>query len=58
LTCAVPSAIRKIAPLWICKSYQGKTIVVQKGLYIVGAVGFEKDTDGEQRLAQLMKEVR
>jgi len=38
--------------------YQGKTIVAHKGPYLVGAVGFEKDQDGEQRLAELMKEVK
>ena len=38
--------------------YQGKTIVAHKGPYLVGAVGFEKDKDGEQRLAELMKEVK
>ena len=37
--------------------YQGKTIVVQKGPYLVGAVGFERDKDGEQRLAELMKKL-
>ena len=38
--------------------YQGKIIVAQKGPYLVGAVGFEQDKDGEQRLAELMKEVK
>jgi Family of unknown function (DUF6599) len=38
--------------------YQGKIIVVQKGRYLVGAVGFEQDKDGEQRLAELMKEIK
>ena len=38
--------------------YQGKTIVVQKGPYLVGAVGFERDKDGEQRLVELMEEVK
>jgi hypothetical protein len=38
--------------------YQGKIIVAHKGPYLVGAVGFEQDSDGEQRLAELMKEVK
>jgi len=38
--------------------YQGKTIVAHKGHYVLGAVGFEQDSEGEQRLAELMKEVK
>jgi hypothetical protein len=38
--------------------YQGKTIVAHKGNYLVGAVGFEQDKEGEQRLAELIKEVK
>jgi len=38
--------------------YQGKTIVAHKGPYLVGAVGFEQDGEGEQRLAEMMKEVK
>jgi hypothetical protein len=38
--------------------YQGKIIVAHKGRYLVGAVGFEQDSDGEQRLAELMKNVK
>ena len=38
--------------------YQGKIIVAQKGSSLVGAVGFEQDKDGEQRLAELMKDVK
>ncbi len=38
--------------------YQGKTIVAHKGHYLLGAVGFEQDSDGEQRLAELMKQVK
>jgi hypothetical protein len=38
--------------------YQGKTIVARKGHYVLGAVGFDQDTDGEQRLAELMKELK
>jgi hypothetical protein len=46
-----PDALTGVDP------YQGKTIVVHKGPYLVGAVGFEQDKDGERRLAELMKEV-
>jgi hypothetical protein len=38
--------------------YQGKTIVAHQGNYLVGAVGFEQDKEGEQRLAELIKEVK
>jgi hypothetical protein len=38
--------------------YQGKTIIVQKGPYLIGAVGFEQDKDGELRVAELMKAVK
>ncbi len=38
--------------------YQGKTIVAHKGLYLVGAVGFEQDKDGEQRLVEFVKKVK
>ena len=38
--------------------YQGKIIVAHKGHYLVGAVGFEQDSDGEERLAELMKNVK
>ncbi len=38
--------------------YQGKIIVVQTGPYLVGAVGFEQDRDGEQRLAELINIVK
>ena len=38
--------------------YQGKTMVAHKGQYLLGAVGFEQDSEGEQRLAELMKELR
>jgi hypothetical protein len=37
--------------------YQGKIIVACKGNYLLGVVGFEQDNDGEQRLAELMKNV-
>jgi len=38
--------------------YQGKIIVENKGPYLLGAAGFEKDSDGERRLAELMKNVK
>jgi hypothetical protein len=38
--------------------YQGKTIVARMGQYVLGAVGFEQDNDGEQRLAELMKALK
>ena len=47
-----PDALTGVDP------YQGKTIVAHKGNYLVGAVGFEQDKEGEQRLAELIKEVK
>ena len=38
--------------------YQGKVIVLQKGFYLLGVVGFEKEDDGENRLAEFMREVK
>ena len=38
--------------------YQGKVMVVQKGPYLLGIVGFEKEEDGENRLAEFMKKVK
>ena len=38
--------------------YQGKVMVVQKGFYLLGAVGFEKEEDGENRLAEFVREVK
>jgi len=38
--------------------YQGKTIVVQKGHCLVGAVGFQQDKEGESQLAELMKQMK
>jgi hypothetical protein len=38
--------------------YQGKVMVVQKGLYLLGAVGFEKEEAGETRLAEFMKNIK
>jgi hypothetical protein len=38
--------------------YQGKVIVLQKGFYLLGVVGFEKEEDGENRLAEFVKKVK
>jgi len=37
--------------------YQGKVMVVQKGSYLLGIVGFEEDEGGENRLAEFIKKV-
>lgn len=39
-------------------AYQGKVIVAQKGFYLLGGVGFEKEEDAENRLAELIKNVK
>jgi len=38
--------------------YQGKVFVAQKGSYLLGIVGFEKEEDGEDRLVQFMRKVK
>jgi len=38
--------------------YQGKVIVLQKGFYLLGVLGFEKEEVGENRLAEFMKNVK
>jgi hypothetical protein len=38
--------------------YQGKVIVLQKGFYLLGVVGFKKEEDGENRLAEFVKKVK
>jgi len=38
--------------------YQGKVIVLQKGFYLLGAVGFEKEEEAENRLAEFVKNVK
>lgn len=38
--------------------YQGKVFVLQKGFYLLGVVGFEKEEVGENRLAEFMKNVK
>ena len=47
-----PDALTGVDP------YQGKIIVAQKGPYLVGAVGFEQDRDGERRVAELIRIVK
>ena len=38
--------------------YQGRVMVVQKGSYLLGAVGFEKEEEVENRLAEFMKHIK
>jgi hypothetical protein len=38
--------------------YQGKIIVLQKGFYLLGVVGFERETEGEARLREFVENVR
>jgi hypothetical protein len=38
--------------------YQGKVLVLQKGVYLLGAVGFEKEEDGENLLGEFVKRVK
>jgi hypothetical protein len=38
--------------------YQGKVIVIQKGFYFLGVVGYEKEEVGENLLAEFVKNVR
>jgi hypothetical protein len=38
-------------------SYQGKVMVLQKGFYLLGSVGFEKEEEAENRLAEFIKTV-
>jgi hypothetical protein len=38
--------------------YQGKVIVVQRGTYLLGVVGFEKEKHGENHLAEFIKRVK
>ena len=38
--------------------YQGKVMVLQKGFYLLGAVGFEKEEEAENRLGEFIKNVR
>jgi hypothetical protein len=38
--------------------YQGKVIVLQKGFYLLGVVGFEKEGEGKNRLAEFVRNVK
>jgi hypothetical protein len=38
--------------------YQGKVLVLQKGSCLLGVLGFEKEEDGENRLAEFMKNIK
>jgi hypothetical protein len=38
--------------------YQGQIIATQKGIYLLGAIGFEKAKNGEDRLSEIMKQVK
>lgn len=38
--------------------YQGKVMILQKGFYLLGGVGFEKEEDAVNRLAEFVKNVK
>jgi hypothetical protein len=38
--------------------YHGKVVVLQRGFYLLGVAGFEKEEVGENRLTELMKNVK
>jgi hypothetical protein len=38
--------------------YQGKVIVLQKGFYLLGVAGFEKEEGGENRLKEFIEKVK
>jgi len=38
--------------------YQGKVIVLQKGFYLLGVIGFEKEEDAGNRLAEFIKNIK
>jgi hypothetical protein len=38
--------------------YQGKVFVLQKGVYLLGMVGFEKEDEGENRLKEFIEKVK
>ncbi len=38
--------------------YQGRVMVAQKGSYLLGIVGFEKEEEGENCLAEFMRQVK
>jgi hypothetical protein len=39
-------------------TYRGKILLVPKGNYLLGAAGFEKDKEGEKRLAEFINNVK
>jgi hypothetical protein len=38
--------------------YQGKVVVLQKGFYLLGVVGFKREEDGENRLKEFTEKVK
>jgi hypothetical protein len=38
--------------------YQGKVIILQKGFYLLGVIGFEKEEDAENRLKEFSEKVK
>jgi len=38
--------------------YQGKVIILHKGYYLLGAIGFEKEEDAENRLREFFKNIK
>ena len=38
--------------------YQGKVVVVQKGFYLLGVVGYENEEDAENRLAEFVRDIK
>ncbi len=39
-------------------SYQGKVLAVQKGFYLIGIVGFEKEKEAQDLLAEMIRNVK
>ena len=39
-------------------SYQGKVLAVQKGVYLIGIVGFEKEKEARELLAEMIRNVK
>ncbi len=39
-------------------TYKGKIIVLQKGFYLAGAIGFENDKYAEDRLAEFVTQIK
>ena len=38
--------------------YHGRVIVLQKGFYLLGVVGFEREEEGENRLAEFVRNIK